>query len=596
MTIKEIELDAIYNNPFQKRHHYNDIPGLGRTIAVDGLQQLPKARFNADGVQLKFGHRRTQAFRWLRDNWEKENLPNRYEGYTVMPLDIEELTDEQMFRGATIENNQRANLSPIEQMEEMKAWAEFGYNSKQIAEMYPGMSDSTVRGLMYFDNLSPEAKEALHKGEITQGIARDILSLQRVSTAEVVKDVIERVKTGKGKWNHDATPKEIIEDEIEDLKNVVQLAWNSSGKKPTVKDGGWALDMKVFPNQYLPLLTGHVAVQALDCFNDKPAQKLVLEIAEYLDADTVTDADKEYHQANRNQIEKRMGELEEVNPEYSQRLQHLLNPPSCGACQSMTKFNDRYFCGIKECYERKAVAWQRHGLQVASKKLGIDIYSQEDGNFLVLQDTYQNKKHADLWEKGSKDLRLAFMADVDRKKYQSGYEECPRGCVVLVVGKALEKLLEEKEQVREEKRVNLDEFREKMMEKRINELLWEVTAYLKSVLDGISDDAVMSLYEAPRYGWDQHSCIPEELSGNEKLQVIAEQTRREIALYMLLRGEDGVDDDVDAHETLSDLVGDIQKRVKAWKVKIPAEFAKMAARYDAEIAEAVAAETARRKK
>lgn len=134
MTEQLIDIDAVYNNPYQKRHEYENIAELGRTIAIDGLQQVPRARYHVDGVQLKFGHRRTTAFRWLREHWQAEGLPNRYEGYTVMPLEIEDLTDEQMFRGATLENSQRADLSPIERMEEMKSWVEFGYTSKQIAE------------------------------------------------------------------------------------------------------------------------------------------------------------------------------------------------------------------------------------------------------------------------------------------------------------------------------------------------------------------------------------------------------------------------------------------------------------------------------
>jgi ribosomal protein S27AE len=362
--------------------------------------------------------------------------------------------------------------------------------------------------------------------------------------------------------------------------------------------------MKNFPNQYLPLLTGHIAVQNLDCLNDKPAQKLVLEIAEYLSADIAPDTsnkaiDQDFHDANRNQIAKRMDELTKINAGYSQRLRHLLNPPSCGACPFMTKFNDRYFCGIKDCYERKVVAWQRHSLLAASKKLGVDIYDAErDGNYIVLQDTCQNQKHAGLWEKKNKDLRFAFMADIDRKKYQSGYEECPRGCVVLAVGKTLENLLIEKEMAHDEKRMNMNELREKLMENHIDELLWEATAFLK-VLDPLSDDVVMSLYDAPRFGWGSCSCEPpdeDDVSKNENLHAIAEHTRRELTLYMLLSGDDGVDDDLDAHETLSDLVADIQKRAKVWKVKVPAEFSKMAARYDAEIAEAVAVETEKKGK
>jgi hypothetical protein len=237
-------------------------------------------------------------------------------------------------------------------------------------------------------------------------------------------------------------------------------------------------------------------------------------------------------------------------------------------------------------------------MHAESKKLGVSILNPEvDGNYLVLEDTYRNQEHAELWRKKNKDLRLAFMEDIDRKKFQSGYDDCPDGCVVVVVGKTLEKLAEKKEQVREEKRFDVDEFREELMEKRVNELLWDATAYLKSIMDGMPDEAVISLYDAPRFGWSDHSAIPDpEFTNDTKNSIIAEHTRREFAFWMLVSGDDGVSDDADAYQTLADLVKAIQERAKTWKVKLPAELTKRAAQYDAEIADAVSAETKARKK
>jgi ParB/RepB/Spo0J family partition protein len=598
---ENVLLECIKDNPYQPRTADNveHIKNLALSIAADGLLQVPKARHTLEGAELAFGHSRRKAFEWLKANWEKTGLRERYNNYTEMPLNFEELSNEDMYRQAVSENVQRKDLDPIELAKAMVVYRDqFGKNSDEIGELF-GMNGATVRGKLRLLDLPEQAKKELSEGLISEGTARDILSLQKVTTEAVVLDVIEKIKAGVDRWGNETTPREVIADVIEDMDSIVQMTWNTGdGKKPTVKNNGWALDMKKFPNQYLPLLTGHVAVQALNCFNDKPAQKLVLEIAEYLSADLAEDVDDEYHQANANQIQKRMEALAEINPEYRQRLEHLITPPSCNVCPFMTKFDDHYFCGIKECFERKFSAWKKHEMHTNAKTLGVELYDRErDGEFLVLEDTYRNNAHADLWKKKSKDLRIAFMADIDRKKYQSGYSGCPDGCVVIVVGKTLEKLLIEKEQKREEKQVDMEEVREEMMDKRIDELVWEATAYLKSVLDGVSDAAVMSLYDAPRYGWSSHPAIPEnDFSGNEKMQVMAEHTRREVAFWMLLGGEDGIEIGVDAHETLADLVVDIQKRAKEWKVKIPAEFAKKAAQYDAEIAEAVSTETKNKKK
>ena len=80
MSEQLIRLEIIDDNPFQDRGSYEDIPELGRTIAVSGLEQKPKARLVGKRYQLKFGHRRKRAFEWLRDIFEAEGLPNRYSG------------------------------------------------------------------------------------------------------------------------------------------------------------------------------------------------------------------------------------------------------------------------------------------------------------------------------------------------------------------------------------------------------------------------------------------------------------------------------------------------------------------------------------
>jgi ParB/RepB/Spo0J family partition protein len=594
-----IPLEQIKPNPYQPRT-VEDVAAIAE-IAVNiyrnGLMQVPSARRVNGHYELVFGHTRMAAYKMLAETGVPAADIQPDANFASMPINLHQLNDRQMFEMAVAENIKRRDLNPIEQAQAMKRYmAEFEATSKQAAELF-GVNDATVRGKVRLLDLPDEVKAKLSAGTISEGTARDILSLQKVASPDVVQQTVEQIEKGVNDFGQAVLPKEIIEDKIDELDNVQQLTWANDDKKPKTK-GGWMLDMKNFPNQYLPVLSGHVAVQALDCFNDKPAQKLVLEIAEYLDASTAKDAGKEYYEANQSQIEKRMKALEEINPAYSQRLQHLINPPACNTCPSMTKFSDRHYCGIKACYERKVSAWKRHSMHAESKKLGVSILNPEvDGNYLVLEDTYRNQEHAELWRKKNKDLRLAFMEDIDRKKFQSGYDDCPDGCVVVVVGKTLEKLAEKKEQVREEKRFDVDEFREELMEKRVNELLWDATAYLKSIMDGMPDEAVISLYDAPRFGWSDHSAIPDpEFTNDTKNSIIAEHTRREFAFWMLVSGDDGVSDDADAYQTLADLVKAIQERAKTWKVKLPAELTKRAAQYDAEIADAVSAETKARKK
>lgn len=119
-----IQLEIIDDNPYQDRGSYEDISELGRTIAVNGLEQKPKARLVGKRYQLKFGHRRKRAFEWLRDHYETEGLPNRYSGYSVMPLDVEDITDKEMFDGVVIENVHRDDLKVTEKARLLRRYKE----------------------------------------------------------------------------------------------------------------------------------------------------------------------------------------------------------------------------------------------------------------------------------------------------------------------------------------------------------------------------------------------------------------------------------------------------------------------------------------
>lgn len=592
----EVPLHFILDNPYQPRTTDNaeHIKSLALSIAADGLLQVPTARELNDGTyELAFGHSRRKAFEWLNLNWETEGLPNRYESYWKMPINVEALSDEDMYRQAVSENVQRRDLDPIELAKSMTVYRDlFGKNSDQIGALF-GMNGATVRGKLRLLDLNDDVKEKLSSGVISEGTARELLSLQKVAPKEIITKTLQHLEKGVDRWGDEETPARIIDDALEAMDHVKEFWSDVRNGKPQVGSDGWLLDMKKFPNQYLPLLTGHIAVQALDCFNDKDAQKLVLEIADYLDANTAQDCDDEYYKANNNQIEKRMELLAQIKPEYSQRLQHLINPPACNTCPYYTKIKGSHYCGIKHCLDRKTSAWRKQQAFARSKALGMDFYDPKvDGKHLVLEDTYQNSKHAELFKKKNKDLRLAFMADIDRKKYQSGYEGVPRETVVVVTGKTLEKLLKEKETIREEKKKRDPlEIRQKLMDKQVDVLLWESTLYLKSLLDGLTDDAVQSLFDGPRYGWSNLSAVPEDLSGNESDSVIAEHTRREIVCHMLVSGEHDVTENADDLDSLGELAALIVARAKSWKIKIPAAFTKLAAEMDAQIDLRVSAET-----
>ncbi len=62
-------LEVIHDNPYQPRttDQAEHIENLARSIAADGLLQVPTARHTLSGGELAFGHSRRKAFEMAAD-------------------------------------------------------------------------------------------------------------------------------------------------------------------------------------------------------------------------------------------------------------------------------------------------------------------------------------------------------------------------------------------------------------------------------------------------------------------------------------------------------------------------------------------------
>lgn len=495
MTITEIKLELIDDNPHQRRQSYKEIDELGRIIAIDGLQQMPKARKVGDRYQLKFGHRRKRAFEWLRANWKKENLPERYSGYTVMPLEIETLDDEQMFRGVTIENSHRESLSPIEKMEEMKKWQEFGYTSEKIAALYPGMNASTVRGFLYLDKLPAKAKQMLDDGEITQGTARLLLSVQRLMSEADMLDLLKLLKEGVDGDGEAVMPDEIIVRFIDNLDNVEDM-WNdrSDGKPRSHWRNGWLLGMKNFPNKMLAAMTAEDFVKVFQL--TEKHQRVWNCITTAKDAAALVGMWE-------------TSDFEDDHPR-AKTLAHLINPPACTACDYYAKVQKTHYCGLKACFERKTVAWHREILRAASKDLGIEIYQEADGKYVVLEshssacNTLFKKRHAD--------LRLIARDQITTRGYYSQYGFTGVNTdvfMVIAIGESATQLAS-KQTVKGTAVDRVAQRKNKLLVERKKMLLWDLTDACKTLFTGVVKGALVHLNEWHYLGVDRRPInVPE---------------------------------------------------------------------------------------
>jgi len=593
MTEQLIALDLIDDNPEQYREIYKDIEELGRNIAIYGLNDVPPARQSGDRFQLQSGHRRKRSFRWLRKNYKKEGLPERYSAYTVMPLNVKELTDDEMFDGLVIENAHRDDLKVTE-----KAWLLRRYKevhpkatSEQIGLVF-NMNGATVRGMDIFLDLPKEVQEKLDDGTITQGTARTLHSMQRVAPEAVIVATVNRIEKNKG----NSLPDEVIEHDIEHLPNVMEM-WDTDrrdGKPRSNWKNGWPLDMKNFPNKLLPLLTGHTAVQTLDCFNDKPAQKLVLEWAEYIAADAIgpehENFDQEMHDACQRQAQKRLDDLAEINPVYVEQLQHLINPPACTACPFYTKIRGSHYCGMKACHTRKTNAWHASLIEQASKSLGIAMYETTDGAFRVL-DYYSGD--SSLFDKKHKGLRLLPTFKINGHHYQSFSGIDDDVALVVATGDALNKMSRAGGKVTGGKMTEKEKAERRAMKiyrAHRPALFWEYTAVAKSMFDAVPLEVLNKLNRWENIMIDDR--IPEAYSkGNSSASVKGDYQRRALVWRLIMS--------CGSHFQRKAMTSILAEMQKLTGIKSPKALIKQAEQWDAEInaaAKPVAVETPKGKK
>ena len=429
MAEQLVPIKAIHDNPYQGREQYDDIEGLGRAIAVHGLQQMPKARQNGKGMQLKFGHRRKRAFEWLSANWKKEGLPERYSGYTLMPLDVGEFSDREMFDAVVVENVHRDDLKPTEEAHLLKQYQETfpDATSREIGLVF-NKNEATVRGMVRLLDLPGEAQKALDEGKITQGTARELLSMQKVASAEVVAATVSEIQKSSGV----ETPEEVIEDMVSRQDNVVEM-WNERSHKGQPRSGrhGWLLSMKNFPNKLLPEL------------DEETAAELTEEQAE-----------------------------------------HLSNPPACSACPFHTTVRGSHYCGVKICHSRKTEAWHAYLLDEASKQLGIPIYDPADGVYRVL-----DYMHVSLFEKKGKDLRLIARHKVNGYHWQNFKGVNDDVFLVVATGAALDKIKSTRsggsQGGKKSEREKADMRALKIYRARRKELMWEYTGAAEKIFESV---------------------------------------------------------------------------------------------------------------
>lgn len=172
-----IELSQIDPNPWQTRQGEPDeeyIKNLAYDIAINGLLQVPLGRRVGERVQLAFGHNRLAAYKWLTS---EDSQQDEKEGYDLMPVEIRELTDQEMAQAAWSENEKRKDVSSIERaLAIQKRMESFGWSQADAANMM-GVDRSTISNLLRLLKLPEGLRANIQAGEISERQAMALLPL-----------------------------------------------------------------------------------------------------------------------------------------------------------------------------------------------------------------------------------------------------------------------------------------------------------------------------------------------------------------------------------------------------------------------------------
>lgn len=182
-TENVLKLKQIKANPKQPRKRFDegDLEELADSIKNNGILQPILVRKKGKGYEIVAGERRYQAAKLA--------------GLEEVPVIIREVSDEDVFKLALIENLQRSDLTPIEEAQGYRQLIEEnGLTQEQLGKAL-SKSRSAITNMLRLLDLPEAVQEMIAAGSLTAGHARAILAVPdeegRVRLAEKV--VAERL-------------------------------------------------------------------------------------------------------------------------------------------------------------------------------------------------------------------------------------------------------------------------------------------------------------------------------------------------------------------------------------------------------------------
>jgi ParB family transcriptional regulator, chromosome partitioning protein len=165
-AVPDIPIERIARNPLQPRTHFDeaDTAELAASIAMHGVLQPIVVRASADGgYELIAGERRLRAARLA--------------GLTHIPAVIRDSADGEQLELALVENLQRQDLNAIEEAGAYRELVDrFALSHEDVARKV-GKSRVAISNALRLLDLTPETREAIADGRISEGHGRALAAL-----------------------------------------------------------------------------------------------------------------------------------------------------------------------------------------------------------------------------------------------------------------------------------------------------------------------------------------------------------------------------------------------------------------------------------
>lgn len=164
--LRYVKRTEIFPNAEQPRRHFDEdaLEELATSIREHGIIQPIVVTPTKNGYEIVAGERR----------WRAAGIA----GVDKIPAIVRTLSEQHKLELALIENLQRRDLNPLETATAyLKLHTQFNLTYEEIGHRVGGKAVSTISNIMRLLQLPADAKQALVEGKISEGHARQILSL-----------------------------------------------------------------------------------------------------------------------------------------------------------------------------------------------------------------------------------------------------------------------------------------------------------------------------------------------------------------------------------------------------------------------------------